>query len=717
VSLPPSGRIALKRGERAAGILEKAWVRLRTLSCRQKALLLFLGALLPRVLLFHPVYLDLDTYYFYLMAESFRDHLFIPGPGADWHISHYIGTDHYPLLQPLLMGLLGTGGLDPETAAWIISIISGSALAALTYLLGRRLFKDEVVAFLAGVLVACAPPLIWHSSTGRSFTISFALTVAALIYTYDTAKTWHPLAAALAGFFWALAYYARFEGVAGFALALGWLAWSVYKLKADSPRPVISCLRRRALVGVGIFLLVGLMLSLPYLVKLRHQTGHWTVAPRFDDASRSLRALYETGLPLDRLAHFLPNPKGMDRVRTYLAALPAAAKSWLDNYPLLLVLMIVLGTWRRRKDEVVSFLWLFCLPALLFPLSESINQSYRFYSFTMPLLIPIAAAGLVDLYRGEVDLGLAARRRSLAVLLIVPLLVFWAWQFGHVAYPERPPFWNLGWLEHHLSLLMRPSGSFYFYSLMALEFLALVLFLRSRRTVQAALFPFLALGLLVLQIGYSGAGFGFASPFSSSYWQGLMRQYFENSWILIALLAALLIYYHQADGLLYHQRGRAFQAGLVCLALGWLLVAWGQNLLIRDFQYRGMVFADDPRPAVRILEGKVSPNTRLMCHTLGSAWLLKAHWVRLPPITPFSDFDLRLVQYIVGDNMPRPASVSLEQLDGLVSRGMLEVVGEERREDLRLYEGSALTRVYRVRHPGPGPDFPSYRPTGGGGNR
>jgi hypothetical protein len=210
--------------------------------------------------------------------------LILKGAEGDIHPPGYYLALHY------WRALLG----HSETALRGLSALCSVALVAFTFLLGRRLFEDEVVGLLAAALVAVNPFQVYYAQEARMY---------AALALWATASTW-ALAAWLAG-------VRRWPLVAYVLLAAAGL-WTHYAF------PFVLLAQN---LGLGLWLLVGrasgrgrgeagrralawalaqgamVVLYLPWLPTAWHQVTSWS-------SGREPYKLLEALLDISRLLSF-----------------------------------------------------------------------------------------------------------------------------------------------------------------------------------------------------------------------------------------------------------------------------------------------------------------------------------------------------------------------------------------------------------------------------
>lgn len=177
-----------------------------------------------------------------------------------------------PPLYPALIAFTNLLIPDAEQAGILISIIFGSLLVLPVFHLGREIF-DEPVGVLSAVIVVVHPFL--NSFSGSVMTEStYYFLVAMIVWTgWRAFRRGRAGEAALFGFMASLAYLTRPEGI-GFLIVFS--LWTLIVVPSDGKRTWTKRVGI-VLIAVGCFL----VLSGPYLMTIRKETGRWGITKKF----------------------------------------------------------------------------------------------------------------------------------------------------------------------------------------------------------------------------------------------------------------------------------------------------------------------------------------------------------------------------------------------------------------------------------------------------
>ncbi len=170
---------------------------------------------------------------------------------------------HTPPAGPYLAALAVKMGMPIEDGLLFWHVVAGVALVGVLYALAYELAGDRTIGLLAALLAALSSalavqPLYWGSMTESLF---MAFLFAGLWATWRAlhAPNWRP--AALAGLAFGMSYLTRPEG-------LIWWAWFALILAG------VTLHRRRPWRPLVFYLLLFLLLAVPYLTYLYQHTGH-----------------------------------------------------------------------------------------------------------------------------------------------------------------------------------------------------------------------------------------------------------------------------------------------------------------------------------------------------------------------------------------------------------------------------------------------------------
>ena len=331
-------------------------------------------------------------------------------------------STYWPPLYPLLVGLSSLVFRDAEFAGRFVSVVAGALLVVPAYRLARAWYGRRA-AGLSAALVALHPLLVYYSTvllTEATYTLLFACGVLAgwAALSGRRARA-HFAAGAIFG-----ACYLLKPEAAGFLALL--LAPTLCEKLFDR-RLSFKMSARNALTLCAGFL----MLALPYLLYLRHETGAWTIsgklaAHRWQGGRRGAGALL--ALPPGTLV-----PDAATALVQMTKALRAEYEIFNLIFPTAFVLLAGLGLFRTRwtGERARRELYLFSFVAAAFAGYAVTLPNIRFFVPLLPLLLCWAARGVVEfegwavesLGGSRVARGFSPRAQKVVAPLVVAVLL------------------------------------------------------------------------------------------------------------------------------------------------------------------------------------------------------------------------------------------------------------------------------------------------------
>jgi len=169
----------------------------------------------------------------------------------------------YAPLYPILIATTMVAIPNSETAAHVVSLVSGTALIALVFFLARRVYGRRT-AYLSALLVAIHPLLIALSSSVYNEALYVTLWMAMAYFALRALEVERRRDALVLGAVLGLLYLTRVEAAAYVPLVAAALLLS----------GVIRRRTRQAVVHAGIVCAVFLALAAPYISFLYRHTNH-----------------------------------------------------------------------------------------------------------------------------------------------------------------------------------------------------------------------------------------------------------------------------------------------------------------------------------------------------------------------------------------------------------------------------------------------------------
>ena len=213
------------------------------------------------------IYLGLFTYVikndsvaFIQNAKYFADGDFLGGLRHDFH----------PLYS-FLMAVLYKAIPDMELSGTIVSISFGTLTVIVFYLIGKSVFGRKV-SFVSSVVLALHPYAVRFSVDIISESTYFFFFISALGLGFFAIVKRKYYLFVLAGICTALAYLARPEGIGIIIIVAGWCI-----LKDLTKFKIVW---KEKLVSILILATSFLVFSMPYLVYIQKETGHWSLTKK-----------------------------------------------------------------------------------------------------------------------------------------------------------------------------------------------------------------------------------------------------------------------------------------------------------------------------------------------------------------------------------------------------------------------------------------------------
>jgi len=179
---------------------------------------------------------------------------------------------YWPPLYPVFVACfrLITGNF--ELAGRLINVISGALLIPIIYRMTRNLFTKQA-AIIAGLLVAIYPPLAFGNTNVLSESLYTLLGIGGLFLGWKGIQKKRIVLGFAAGLCWGMDYLMRPEGTGFLLVYIGVcsiLLFQDFMMRGKRKRLLIP-----VMAVCGFFLI-----SAPYLVYLRQETGGWTLSTK-----------------------------------------------------------------------------------------------------------------------------------------------------------------------------------------------------------------------------------------------------------------------------------------------------------------------------------------------------------------------------------------------------------------------------------------------------
>ena len=332
-------------------------------------------------------------------------------------------------LYPYLISLLSPDATHVEITGRLISLFFGTfALIPLFYLTKEAFGRKE--ALLIGLFYCFHPSLVTFSGMFLTEATYWAFLILSVTFLRAGLRKKKILASLMAPIFLALAYLTRPEGMGYLFVFLVWVA---------TDGGVKKGWFRKIGVMAGL-VLVFFVVSGPYFIYIRQETGRWLISKKAIEGQTWLMALNKGGRKPAGIK--VPEegapPKNTFRltgqVKTFLRFLPSTTYHYLRAYHFTLWLFLLFGLIRVRAKGAGEE-WFFASFVLfhILSLATFVPSTTRFSVPLVPLSLFWAALGAFELSRFLEKRGIARPERRVFYLVVLILVV----QLAEGAKPER----------------------------------------------------------------------------------------------------------------------------------------------------------------------------------------------------------------------------------------------------------------------------------------
>lgn len=322
----------------------------------------------------------------------------------------------YPLLIGLWASVLG----DYIHAAKTASIVSGSLLAGVAYLLGKRLY-GQAVGITAALLIAINVALITVSSwelTEATYSLAVFSAVGITVWAVDRQDLW---IWALAGFLYGICYWVRPEGFFYLGI-IPFLSFVEHWFQIE------KAFSKSLVLRMTVFLVAASLLVVPNVIHIYRETGAWTISGKTVFAALFHSTELEGRLAKEKAIYGLTPDKqstmregGFGRVSMFANfsknlgfKARMMIKNWWKTYklfpsvfPTVLILFMGIGLFNLKwtfRDRWAEF---YLLGALLpwvaiYPLYEI---DFENLTPVVPILMLWASLGIVEVAKRIVSAG------------------------------------------------------------------------------------------------------------------------------------------------------------------------------------------------------------------------------------------------------------------------------------------------------------------------
>ncbi len=186
--------------------------------------------------------------------------------------SRGLAHDYHPLYS-LIMAALYKVVPNMELSGTIVSVSFGTLTVIVFYMIGKGVF-DRKISFVSATVLALHPYAVRFSADIISESTYFFFFISALGLGFFAVTNRKPLLFALTGISSAFAYLVRPEGIGVFIIVA---LWCILK---DFVK--VKVVWWEKLVSILILIISFLVISMPYLVYIKKETGCWHLTKKKD---------------------------------------------------------------------------------------------------------------------------------------------------------------------------------------------------------------------------------------------------------------------------------------------------------------------------------------------------------------------------------------------------------------------------------------------------
>ncbi|ODS30882.1 MAG: hypothetical protein SCARUB_04011 [Candidatus Scalindua rubra] len=178
--------------------------------------------------------------------------------------------DYHPLYS-FIMAVLYKVIPNMELSGTIVSVFFGTLTVIVFYLIGKNVF-DQKVSFVSSIILAFHPYAVRFSADIISESTYFFFFISAFGLGFFAIINRKLFLFALTGICTAFAYLTRPEGIGILFIVAGWYLFKdIVKIKL---------IWKEKLVSILILIVSFLVFSMPYLVYIKKDTGHWDLTKK-----------------------------------------------------------------------------------------------------------------------------------------------------------------------------------------------------------------------------------------------------------------------------------------------------------------------------------------------------------------------------------------------------------------------------------------------------
>ncbi|MCE1246570.1 MAG: PQQ-binding-like beta-propeller repeat protein [Firmicutes bacterium] len=640
----------------------------------KKRLLIIGGlALLLRLVFMQQLTMELDTYYYAKLAQDVKTGI-VSGKIFSQPVTHenYYGIEYRTPLYAFLSGITAVVAGNVEVSLLIVSLIAGVLLVIPVFLMAKSLW-GEYAGDIAALMICFSPPLIMHSTMGRTeslYVLMYALALYFTLLAYEKGK-WQDYI--VSGIFWGLAYQTRFESLTGILVTAFLFTFCIVRKKSKKAEMT------KAFKGLAVFLATVFIVMLPYLLIVYSNTGKFSIT----SPSKTLLDLQESfwitsgmeggyysfnyyyGDPGEnswhRLKELIPEDAEASFEKNLGLILPAVIKAvplnlWylVSNFNLCLIVFLILPFilgW-KIKDPRIAIIWMYFLTAIPIIFLSYWSPDPRYYAYLIPLVTILSMGTVYKLYNLEdMEFNIKDKAiRTLVLAVLFPASLYCSWYF----LPGNTLIHT--WFQIPLKTMVQPLH----------KSLVILLFIFAGTSLLALSCAFiwkripLALQVPVFCLGLCVIGAGFTEPkitlparifefFSSGQFE-LIRSLV--AWFFVVGII-LEIFFQLIQRAILPERFRK-QIMTVCVMI--ILVISLQNGVVINKARSAYRYLNYHEKAAEVVKQQKSGKVAVMSRHPHDAFEAGTLWQKIPPVYDINGFSALYgknpPQYVIVDDQP-----------------------------------------------------------------
>lgn len=319
---------------------------------------------------------------------------------------------------PFLIYLVSPGPHHVEIAGRFISLFFGTLTLIPVFYLVKEVAGQKEAVF-SGLFYSVHPYLVTYSGMLLSETTYWGLLTLSVYFFWTGLRRRKILRSTASGFFLALAYLTRPEGMGYLFIFVMWL-FLYGGLKAGWFKKILL---------FGGVILPFLIFSILYIIHIHQETGQWFISKKAVGVQAELLKRGEqidgSIVKVDRVGQ----KSGMRRITKGLAKnviqnIPFTAYHYLRAYHFALWLFLIFGLIRPRQKEILGELFLASFVLFhLFSLSAFTTSTIRLSVPIIPISLFWAGAGVLEIQRYLQKVRISTPGKWVSFLIIAAILV------------------------------------------------------------------------------------------------------------------------------------------------------------------------------------------------------------------------------------------------------------------------------------------------------